>query len=340
MIYYIALLIYILLLAFFTSYCKNKRRGRKVFFFFVCVGVILFQGFRSFSVGTDLASYLPAYTEIGFLGNKDFHYLNYEIGYVFLNKILFQIGVSERLFLIVLAAMIQIPIFQTIYRYSDFPLLSILWYFAFGNFIMTFSGLRQSIAMSICFFAYHYIKEKKFFRFCFAIVVASLFHLSALFCLILYPLYYLKLDKKKFIGMLGSLLIIFLFRKPIFSLMSQLYYGEAKEMTATGAYTMFAVYLLIFILSFLGNTKEDLDFIGLRNILLVLAMIYSFASLHDYVTRIGYPLTLYMTLFVPKLVNRFRVVPKSVYNCICCIAVIACFFYFLGGLDTLPFSFG
>ena len=79
---------------------------------------------------------------------------------------------------------------------------------------------------------------------------------------------------------------------------------------------------------------------GLRNILLVLTMIYSFASVHNYVTRIGYPLSLYMTIFIPKMIYIFNVVPKVLYHLGCCAVLIAAFFYFLGGMNTLPFSFG
>lgn len=69
-------------------------------------------------------------------------------------------------------------------------------------------------------------------------------------------------------------------------------------------------------------------------------MVYSFAPMHDYVARIGYPLSLYMTVFVPKLVKSYDVTPKGVYYGGCYLLLTICFFYFLGGLDTLPFRFG
>lgn len=339
MAYYSGLLIYIWILYVLTSQMKNKERGRKIFFIFVCLGVILFQGFRSFTVGTDLASYIPSYFRIGVEDFYDFTYLNYEPGYVILNKILYQMGVDERGFLIAIAAFVQIPIFYTLYRYSEWPILSILWYFTFGNFIFTFSGLRQSIAMAICFLGYKFIKNKKFMHYFLVILFASTFHSSAWFCLVLYPIYFVKLDRRKIFIALGMLAMVYMLRSSIFAFLGRLYYEESISSMDTGAFTMFAVYVLMFILSFYKK-KEETEYMGLRNILLILAMIYSFASMHTYVTRIGYPLSLYMTVFVPKLANSFHVVPRWLYHSLCYAVLIAVFYYFLGGLNTLPFSFG
>lgn len=341
MIYYTGLLIYILILKFFTSFSKRKEQSRICFFILTCLGVILFQGFRSFDVGTDLLSYIPAYNEIG---NNDFfelEYKNFEIGYVFLNHFLNLLGVSERGFLLVIAAIVQIPIFYTIYRYSELPLISILWYFAFGNFLMTFSGLRQAIAMAMCFSAYKMIKQKKFFRYCIILLLAALFHKSALFCFLLYPLYYLKLNNSWLFLSLIIIVVIFIFREPIFTIISSWYYEESLEMVKTDAYTTLLIYLIIYILAYL-KPIQDRDYIGLRNILFLLIVVFEFASVHNYVTRIAYPLTLYMTLFIPKLIKSFNITPKYIYYGICGLICIVCFFYFLNrsSLNTLPFSFG
>lgn len=339
MLYYAGLLVYIFFANLITSQFKSKNKSRVLFFLLTCLGVVLFQGYRSFSVGTDLASYIFSYLRIGPADFSMLTYLNYEPGYVLLNKLLYRCGLDERGFLIAITAIIQIPIFYTMYRHTEHPMISILWYFSFGNFIMTFSGLRQSIAMALCFAGYGLIRKKKIVLYCLLIFVAATFHTSALFCLILFPIYHIKLDKRGILVAIGLLAIVFELRAPIFAYLSKLYYGEARATSNTGAYTMFAILVLMLILSFLSKS-EDSDYNGLRGILLLLAMIYSFASMHDYVARIGFPLSLYMTLFVPKLVDSFNVVPRKAYYRICGALLTASFFYLLGGLDTLPFSFG
>lgn len=342
MVYYLGLIGMICLFRL-ISLRFSSRTSLKKFYFAVAVLVILFQGLRSFSVGTDLAAYLPAYLDIGenlSIFKDEFEYMNFEPGYVLLNKILYICGFDRRMFLICMAAIIQIPIFVTLYKNSTSPLLSILIYFAFGNFLMTFSGLRQAIVMSLCFSAYSLIKDKKIIPFFIVILFSALFHKSGLFCLILYPLYHLKLKKRYFPLMVCAIGLIFIFRKQVFEILSILYYGEAIETSNTGAYTMFFMYVLLFFVSFI-NPNPTQDYIGLRNILLLLVCIYALASVHDYVTRIGFPLSVYLSLFVPKVIESMSITKKSmvVVRIFSILVCVGCFCYFCGTLGTLPFSF-
>lgn len=339
MLYFTGLLIYILISYFLSKKIKDDVKSKKMFVFISCIGVVIFQGFRAFNVGTDLKTYISAFSEIGETTFENLMFQNFEPGYVILNKILYKIGINERQFLIIIASIIQIPIFITIYKYSENPLISILWYFSFGNFIMTFSGLRQSIAMSLCFAAYQFIKNKNLFKFFFTIIFATIFHKSAMFCLILYPIYYLRINSIGYILSLLFLSLMFILKKQIFELLVGLYYGKKEEIVSTGAYTMFIVYLCLYIISFY-NKNPDFDYKALRNILFLLVMVYSFSSLHYYITRIGFPLTLYMSIFIPKFINSFNIREKRMVYSTCCLILILCFYSFVGGLNTLPFSFG
>lgn len=341
MIYYSSLILSIFILYFITSNLQNTTKARKIFFIFTCTFVILFQGYRSFTVGTDLASYIPSYSVIGTQINSfsNLSFLNYESGYVVYNKLLYTLGFDERSFLIITAMFIQIPIFYTMYKYSKKPLLSIFVYFAFSNFIMTFSGLRQSIAMSLCFYSYKFIKEKKILFYMVAIIIATLFHLSAIICLLLYPLYYIKLDTKKIIFVIVIIVGCLIFNNQIIQLANQIYYGEGREIATTNAYTMLILYCILLIISYLINSN-DYDYIGLRNILTCLCIIYTIAPVSNTFTRLGYPLSLYLTIFIPEIVLKINIKPNNlIKDIICYVICISCFFYFLGGLDTLPFSF-
>ncbi len=343
MIYYAGLIIFIIVIRAVTQEFA-KKEPLKWCYIFSAAAVILFQGLRSFNVGVDLVGYVPAYTMIG--KKVDFSWdaltsvYNYEIGYVLLNKIIYLLGFDSRGFLFVVAAIIQIPIFKTMYKHSDNPLLSILAYFAFGNFIMTFSGLRQGIAMAICFYAYTSIKEKKGKKFIFQIILAWLFHQSSIICLALYPLYYCKIKRSQLPLILIALAVCFLLRSRIVAFANKLYYEETGEETRTGAYTMFVVYLALYVLSFLRE-RPDEDYRGLQNILLLLVFIYSLSSVSNTIIRIGFPLTLYLTIFIPKVIKVFKVEKESkvVYNGACCLLCIVYFFTIVGGLNTLPFSF-
>ena len=47
--------------------------------------------------------------------------------------------------------------------------------------MLCFSGLRQAIAFSIVFISYDYIREQKLFKFLVTVILAALFHKSAIF---------------------------------------------------------------------------------------------------------------------------------------------------------------
>ena len=62
-------------------------------------------------------------------------------------------------------------------------------------FLLNFSGLRQAIAMGITALSFNFIKEKKPVQFILLVILASLFHKSAIVFLAMYPIYNIKLDK-------------------------------------------------------------------------------------------------------------------------------------------------
>ncbi|WP_288875355.1 EpsG family protein [uncultured Fusobacterium sp.] len=339
MIYYTWLILFVFIIYFFVHIVKNRISRGKIFFLIITLIVILFQGFRDFTVGIDILGYLEGYLSIGHSSISNLHYQNYEVGYVVLNKLLFILGINKRGFLIILAAIIQIPIFYTFYKYSENYLLSIFWYFSFGNFLMTFSGLRQSIVMALCFFAYRFIKNKNLYKFICIIIFASLFHKSAMFCLLLYPLYYLNIDKRKIIIIFAVLLSLFLMKEKFLIIAGKLYKGRIVPIEHTGAYTMFIFYLVLYLYSLMFQSR-DKDYRGLRNILFLLLLTFIFAPIHWTFTRISYPLTLYMCLFIPKLLKTMDKKYQLVYKVAILTFEILSFYYLLGTLQTLPFKFG
>lgn len=339
-IYYLGLILSVIFVRLISLHIR--KNGRAVFFVVSALIVIMFQGLRSFSVGTDIVRYIPGFLSIGKNVSLSFtaKYANFEIGYILLNKIIYMLGLRERGFLIVMAIIIQAPIFYTMYKYSESPLLSVFAYFAFGNFLMTFSGLRQSIAMAICFFAYTCIKKKKWIRYYFLIFLAYLFHKSAIIGVIIYPIYHIKNNKSFFPFAICLIALCFLFRNQIFAFASKIYYSEEISTTETGAYTMFIAFLLLYIVSFFLQ-DGDAEYSGLMNILLIIILIYTLAPVHDYITRMAFPLSLYLTILIPKVVDRVkrRVKEKSIISVLSNILCIACFLWYVGGLETLPFSF-
>ncbi len=79
-------------------------------------------------------------------------------------------------------------------------------------FPQALGGVRQGVAMSICFYAFSFIPQKRKIAFIIAIFCAALFHYSSLVMLLIYPLHYLMVTKpeteKKFIIKMAVLAIV------------------------------------------------------------------------------------------------------------------------------------
>ena len=323
------LLLFIPFLIYIIGVFKGKKLDKVIIIIFFSLLIILLS-VRNIKVGIDLKNYKYLFESIS---KFNFDYLvSYskkgEFLYVYLNKIVFLLGLNFQWFLFIVAIISIMPIMLYYYKKSDNAILTIVLFLTVAPFTMFFSGLRQSIAMGLFIFSYRYVEDKKIVKFIICIVIASFFHKSALFCLVLYPLYHSNISKKWLYAVLPVMVIIFIFNKQIFSAIlsfTTLYDGKIES---TGAYSMLIVLILflVYCLSFPDKNKIDDEINGLRNILLLSIIIQSFAPIHFTVMRLNY----YYLLFIPILITKVKAISKSeniVINNFIQFAMI-CFFAF------------
>lgn len=176
MIIYILLVIYLYL----ASLWKNK-----IIFFLSFLILFVICGFRDYSVGTDTANYL----------------LNYELNSHFENEYLFQLiinfllknGIDYRYLLYISSMLTLIPIFYVAYKRNENFNQTILLYVLLSFYLLSFNIIRQCIAVSIVFLGIYYFEKSQVKKFLFCIVIASLFHFSAIFSLFILLLNKIKL---------------------------------------------------------------------------------------------------------------------------------------------------
>lgn len=106
--------------------------------------------------------------------------------------------------LIFLSALITIGLYcSTIYRYNTMYLIAMLLYLFLGDWQGSFNGVRQYLAAAILFAGHRYIYNRNFPKYLSIVIVATLFHSSAIVMIIPYFLFARKAD----ITQLGILLI-------------------------------------------------------------------------------------------------------------------------------------
>ena len=173
---------------------ENRHSLNQMAFFVVVIFTLWFlTAFRSAEIGNDTAGYMGYFRSIATFGiNPNF---KIEVGYQYFCLLVSRISLNPYFFLGVVATICYLGSGIYIYRYSDNIVFStvLLFPIAYGFFA---SGLRQSIAMIICLYAYQLIKNKKIIFAVFLVVFASFFHTSALLMLVL--LFHKIIPKKPF----------------------------------------------------------------------------------------------------------------------------------------------
>ena len=159
---------------------RNVCFGRPIYNFFFISLIFLFwflTAFRGDSIGNDTIHYLSYYKQIAKSGiDTNFQI---ELGYQYFCLLLSKLNPDPSFILIISATLCYGVCGIYIYKKSDNILYSIILLFCIA-FSFFASGIRQSIAMVIVLIAYLKIRDGKKILPIFLILLASLFHVSAL----------------------------------------------------------------------------------------------------------------------------------------------------------------
>ena len=231
---------------------EKGTRNYCVFAFILIAGLL---AFRHPSMGVDLkygetSGYLGTYQAIAKSSwDKVLHldFKNYERGYVIFCKLISYISRDEQCLLIVCALVSIFPLSYLICKYSENCLLSFVIYLGLPVFLTNYSAMRQVIAIAITAFSYIFIRNKKPVLFILTVLLASAFHSSAILFLVAYVLYYSGLMKRYRIASILILPLVFLFRNPLFGILSKLLKDNAVP-DNNSAVTLFIVFTAVYIL--------------------------------------------------------------------------------------------
>lgn len=357
--YFIVIAFYLLQSKIVLSYAKAgqltvnsiSKNRRNQYFVIIATGLlVLIIGLRSEEMGVDLVSYLPSFTRLNnFSWEQLFSldsYLNYEKGYIFFNKTIGSISTDYNFFLFVCAAVSIIPIGIFVYKNSTNVLLSFLVNLSLPTFLVTFSALRQAIAIGITVLAFEFIKRRKPLWFIVTTLLAACFHSSAAIFLIAYPLYYIKTGKNGGWISAIALPIIYMLRFPMFEVLSKIFKKNAA-VDNNGALMLFVVFSIVYIFClFFGDRKNNERTNGLSNIFWAACAIQALGGVYSIVIRVGYYFMLYLVLLLPEVFedmkNRLRPEQRQVVLLIVGVCFLVYGLYAIrngGWAETYPYSF-
>ena len=171
----LGLLFFFYILTFF-KYWKQHPLSLLVF---SCLFMLLIAAFKSISVGTDAENYYFYFQNVEVLKQNRI-FKGIQRGWYYYNYF-FHEYLSFRCFLFVNYAIIFIGFSYFLYKKSANCITSILLFFLLYFFCASLNVMRQYMAISIVLVGLTFFNKNKW-KFCVCVLLASLFHYSALIC--------------------------------------------------------------------------------------------------------------------------------------------------------------
>lgn len=245
---------YLLLLGFiiFWIFLEKKSLNRRAFWvpFFA---LVLFSSIRSYLVGTDTGNYTGNFRS---LVDPDYYIFSDDIeyGYQLLEYSILNITHNYFWLFFTTSFLIIYSYLKTIKKISINYIFSVFIFITLGFYTFSFNGLRQGMAMSICFLALPYFLENKLYKYFGMVILASFFHISAIIMFAFYILINflkMKLEYKFFLCFIFSLIIS---QKIIeYMALQNQRYTHYTEQTEGGGYLILGFFVIMGIIFYIVN---------------------------------------------------------------------------------------
>ena len=301
--------------------CKinNKNYGRKIYIMLNGILSIIICGFRHISIGNDTEMYLYKYNKVNMF--SDFWMAikseTTEVGYSILEYLIGR-NFSFDFFKTIVAIIAIAPVMYVIYKYSKIPWVSILVFISFGTLPFYMSGMRQSLAMGITTLSFVFIMERKRTKFILCIIIATIFHSTAIIFLPAYWFQNVIISKKNIIISFIFMILSFVLKDKIFTIFS-MFSRQQYNYSEAGGEKMYIFIILSILLGIIYNgvsCKDNKCNETLLYMMVAVAIIWPIASVNPALFRIYYYYSIFMILFIPNLIYRIKdkIIKLSIYS--------------------------
>lgn len=292
------------------------KEKKKIFFILTTINLVIINGLRDSSIGVDTIRYEKNFYTAATESIAELADRRSEFGYNFLSKIAVEIFGSFNIWLLIIAIFLFAAFGWFLYKYSKNVYISYLVFLALGFYGHTFNITRQLIAVMIVLFSYPHLLKRNFLKFSGIVLVASLFHTSAL---VFFPAYFIcsiKLKRSYLYWMVPSFLLLYRYRlllaNYIMSVTRPEYLGRYDISGSIGGLALGIAMLLIvnFIFNspFKNRSRENVVLTKLMMIGLFVQILSSYAYAF---TRANLYYLIYLTLYIPYVLTEF---PKVLAN--------------------------
>lgn len=162
---------------------RHNPKHKKLYLTICFLQMILIQGLRDISVGTDTKFYVDIYNN--YLNSQfySWQFTHFEYGFQMLYNIFHKLNLTSQQMLMIISFVTMFGFAHFIYKNSANVYIS-TFIFACMLYPNSFNIMRQFLAMSIAINSYQFIMDKKYIKGLLIILIASLFHVTAYLMLI------------------------------------------------------------------------------------------------------------------------------------------------------------
>lgn len=311
--------------------------------------LFLIAATRSVYFGPDPLGYVLSYNRLSYnsFSSLWFNFINYIGKDPFFNlfsKIINMTGINAQLWLAILSGIFIFSVSKLIYSYSDEPYLSFIALISIGYFYFSLTALRQVTAMAIILLTYKYLREQKFFYFILFVLLASLFHASALIFLIAYPISHININLKQIIGIILALMISIYFSSFIKQIIRYIAWTDTlasyADRQVTLNYSGFIIQISIFMFCWAFKDKvleKDHKNITLYNLLFLGLVFQSFSTIVAEFFRVSHYFSIFNIILISKAIDVIDHKGLKMYVYMVILSIFIIYFFRSGSFQEFAF---
>jgi transmembrane protein EpsG len=219
------------------------------------------------------------------------------------------------IFFFITSLFICVLYFKTIYKQTNMLCMSSLL-FIFLSWADSFNGIRQYMAAVILFAGISFLKSRKLIKWIITVIIASLFHRTAIVMLLLYFVVFSQINIKNLVKMIAAVGLASIFYEQVLNTV-----GWFMDESMTDAYSTLSVNVLRILVAVAPTVLFWSTYIGKevdeeKKLYLNLLMIHSFVSIiaakSAYLSRITIYTTPYLVVGIPNLLEKFSYSNKKI----------------------------
>ena len=188
-----------------TSSTVSHSHTTLILFIILSMILIVVAGFR-YNVGDDYWSYYKAGERFSNELSESIKTFS-EPGIKLIYSIVRLITTEKIIPIFVVAAITISLMLGVIYRHTDKLLMAVMLFLFLGCWHESFNAVRQCLAAAIVFCGYGFLKDKKFLKFFLVILIAFLFHRSAILMILPFFIIHIKVSPKNILLIIVGVII-------------------------------------------------------------------------------------------------------------------------------------